>query len=150
MGGCSQDADLVVTLGYGTEAFAIALSRQEPPTIEGSGGGFQGAGTTHTAFGLRIEGAELDLYDVLGAEIGVFEAHACTTQGEVRSCEGVPWVASRTVLLGDGPPLNVVDGVVEEFGITAPMEREPGSFVVQAVVRDPCGRQGVTHHDFSL
>lgn len=147
--GCTLSSELVVTLGQGLEAFA-PLAAGEPLTLIPGGGGFQAGGGSHASVALRIEGAALDRYDVLGARLGVYEAHACTEAADgTRTCQGVAWVGNRSVLLGDGPELNVVEGVVEEFGLTMIMQSEGiDALVLQAIVEDPCGRVGVAHHDY--
>lgn len=149
--GCELEGELTIEIGFGMSAFA-PLADGEPPATYSGGGGFQAASASHVGAALRIGGAALDRYDVLGAQVSVYEAGVCVTMGEdSRMCDGVPWIADRSVLLGDGPELNVVGSVVEEYGITMPIESlGPGAYVVQALVLDPCGQMGVAHHDFTL
>ncbi|MEM6990577.1 MAG: hypothetical protein AAF721_08775 [Myxococcota bacterium] len=150
-GEAAEGEDLVVEIGTGMSDYD-ALGSGEPLTTYAGGGGFQGPGVEHAGVALRISGASLSDYDVLGARISVFESAVCMTMDDgSRLCDGVPWIADRSVLLGDGPALNVVEGVIEEFGLTMPIEPlGAGTYVVQAVVEDPCGRVGVAHHDYSL
>ncbi len=149
--GCDLEGELSVEIGAGLEAFE-PMSDGEPPREYSGGGGFQGPAAMHVGVGLRIGGAALDRYDVIGARVGVYEAGACMTMADgSQMCDGVPWIADRSVLLGDGPALNVVDGMVEEFGLTMPIEPlTPGQYVVQAIVEDPCGQLGVAHHPYTL
>jgi len=152
---CELDGELTVTIGTGSSAFSLLASGQVPRT--GTAGGSSGSGQSpgspgsiHAIFALRIEDAALDRYEQLAARIGIFEADRCTDFGTDRICDGSPWIADRMVVLGAGPTLNVVDGgIVEEYGLTASMdELEMGAYVIQAIVEDPCGQLGVSHHDF--
>lgn len=153
LAGCDLDGELTVTVGRGMERYEAALLDGEPLPLFMGGGGFQSPGVAHVGLALRIEGAALDRYDVVGADLSVYPIEACMTLPDDGglACDGVPWVGQRSVLLGDDPALNVVGSVVEEFGLTLSWE-DPGSgtYVLQATVEDPCGQVGVVHHDFSL
>lgn len=149
--GCELEGELAIELGFGMSAFT-PLADGEPPATYSGGGGFQAASASHVGAALRISGAALDRYEVLGARVSVYESGVCVAMGEdTRMCDGVPWIADRSVLLGDGPELNVVGSAVEEFGITMPIESlGAGAYVLQAIVLDPCGQMGVAQHDFTL
>jgi len=150
--GCELNGELAVEIGHGFEAFAPLAEGEPPPFISG-GGGFQGGGSSHTAWALRIDGAALDRYDVIGAQLGVYSLEDCSVLPDgSRMCGDVPWIGSRSVLLGDGNALPVVGDTVEDFGLTVPMDGSAsfGDFVLQVIVEDPCGQLGVAHHDYSL
>ena len=144
------DGELSVEIGQGLEEFEELGGGEQPLTFDG-GGGLQGPGVSHLVLGLRIGSAALDQYDVLGAHFALYDASACMELADgSRMCDGVPYLGQRYVLLGAGPELNVVDGVVEEFALTMVTDTlDAGDFVIQATITDPCGQFGIAHHDFS-
>lgn len=137
---CEDDGDLVVRIGAGEGAYTPLEEGEQPPIVHGVQGG------QHTTLGVVVENAELDRYEQLRAEIGIYPASTCPVASE--PCEGEPLLGRRIVVLGDFEPLMVTaDGVVEEFGIVVFLgwTSEPEA-VVQLEVEDPCGRHGIVHH----
>jgi hypothetical protein len=137
---CEADDDLIVHVGAGEGSYQ-ALEPGEPPSIV-----YGAQGGQHTTLGVEVENAELDRYDRLRVEIGIYPASMCPVAGD--PCEGEPTLGRRSVVLGDFEPLRVTeDGVVQEFGIVVFLggTEEPEG-VIQLEVEDPCGRRGLEHH----
>ena len=116
-----------------------------------TGGG--GGGGQHVLVGLRIEGVRTDVDQQLAVQLGIFHVATCPEVANGDPCGGAPDHGERIVLLGSGPPLEVVEaGVVEEWALTFVVEGltaiGDGNYVLQAIVRDPCGREGVGQHRF--
>ena len=137
---CAGDDDLVVHVGAGEGDYGELDDGEQPPIIFGVQGG------QHTMLGVSIENAELDRYERLRVEIGIYPASMCERDAE--PCRGEPTLGHRVVVLGDFEPLRMTeDGLVQEFDILVFLgwtnEREA---VIQLEVQDPCGRRGIDHH----
>lgn len=143
---CNLPGELTVDVGDGEGAFTALPQGQLPHVISGSQGGF------HTFVGLRVEGARLDRYDQLLAEIR-FEyktthAATCETVGLPALDPSDPhgclqrW-GERKVLLGQNTPLAAgADGAIEVHDIVVflnPVGDEWRRVVVD--LTDPCGRK---------
>lgn len=137
---CDDDDDLIVSIGGGESAYTPLEPGAQPPIVYGTQGG------QHTTLGVEVLNAELDRYDRVRVEVGIYPASMCPVAG--KPCEGEPWLGRRTVVLGDFEPLRVTeDGIVQEFGIVVFLgaTTEPEA-VIQLEVEDPCGRHGIEHH----
>lgn len=140
---CELEGELFVHVGGGEGGFTSLEEGEQPPVFSGAQGG------QHTMIGVQIDNADLERYERLRVEIGIYPVSACTVEGE--PCEGTPDIGERTVVLGDLEPLQVNDdGVVEEYGLVVflGLPSEPEA-VLQLEVEDPCGRYGWSQHRMS-
>lgn len=137
---CDDDDDLIVHVGAGERSYEPLEEGEQPPIVHGVQGG------QHTMLGVVVDNAELDRYDRLQVEIGIYPASMCAEIG--RPCAGEPTLGHRVVVLGDFEPLRVTeDGLVQEYGILVFLGFTGESeAVIQLEVRDPCGRTGLDHH----
>jgi hypothetical protein len=137
---CDDDDDLIVHVGAGERQYEPLEEDEQPPIVYGVQGG------QHTMLGVLVENAELDRYDRLQVEIGIYPASRCPEMG--RPCEGEPTLGHRSVVLGDFEPLRVTeDDLVQEYGILVFLSSSAeDEAVIQLEVRDPCGRTGIDHH----
>ncbi len=129
---CALPGALTVAIGEGPDDF-LPLADGERPEFHA---GFQGGG--HSFFSVQVGNVELDRYDRLEVAVDVYHPQACPDDGTHCSPSN-----QRRVVVLDGDPWTLVDGLVQEHGIILPLE---GQTVAQITVRDPCGQTGWAQH----
>lgn len=162
--GCSLTGTLEVEVGGG-EAGWQSLGDTMPKTTAGAQGG------SHAFAGVRVANAALDRYDRLRVSIAYWgetespcasfksrdwlaergsvpdvQIKACKTSQPCVPAEGeicLGRFGQRTLVLGGKQPMNVVDGVVEEFGMLVfDVPALDAPLLTTLVVEDPCGQVG--------
>lgn len=136
---CTLAGSLSVEIGDGTEGFLAVAPGEGPVAHSGPQGGM------HSFAGVRIGDLALDRYDVVLVELTMFAASECPEPG--RACTGAPMNVSRSWVLGDVAPLEVVDDdTIEQDRLVVPVGE--GAVVLQARVEDPCSRTGLGQISF--
>ncbi len=129
---CELPGELTVALGEGPDDFLPLADGDQPEYYAG----FQGGG--HSFFSVQVGNVELSRYDRLEVALDVYYPEECPDDGT--HCG--PSYGRRVVVL-DGEPWTLVEGMVQEHGILMQLE---GQTVAQVTVRDPCGRVGWAQH----
>lgn len=130
---CQLEGSLDVRLGQGADEFDAF--------VEGVGGrpdqhpGPQG-GPGHSFIAVQVGGVDESRYDRLELTLSVLPYESCPADQNPCDPEAA---ANERIVLGGDPPWRMVDGNVEEYGITMFFD-DVGA--LQARVRDPCGREG--------
>lgn len=139
---CELQDELVVAVGGGEGEFEPLPEGTSPKIFNGAQGG------QHVLVGVRIDNAALDRYDELQVQLGIFSASQCPEDDDLlAACTGTPTGGTRTVVLGDEVELAIVEGgVVEEHDIVVFLEAFTDAMVLEAIVVDPCGQQGIARH----
>lgn len=131
---CELAGELTVEVGEGPDEFLPLAQGDAPEYYQGPQGG------GHHYVAVRIGNVSPEHYDRVELTVDGYYEGQCPDDGS--PC-GEGWY-SRTLVLGGGNPAwRMVDGSVEEYGIIVPLD---GGEVIQAQVRDPCGREGWDQH----
>jgi len=163
---CTLTGELQVEVRQGEGEFTSFAPNEVPELHSGSQGG------QHIFAALRVANAATDQYDKLSAQIALEEQIDCslapdvfdtgsltdmqdmdasdadsdTSEPEPQVCWRV--VDQRTLILGAGRDLRVVDGVVEEYGILMQTFFPDAPLRLRVSVEDPCRRTGSGTHEF--